>query len=483
VPLVLEIEHLLGVAFAAQGPESETPDWPPQPDRVFSALVAAWAARGERPDERMALEWLEEQAPPEVAASPAAARPAPLSYVPPNDKNTDKAAAYPWRMRQPRRFPAALPLDPVVRMIWQEAEGAPVTALDALARDVAYVGHSASLTRCRFVDGEAPPQTVPARRRVYKGRLRELETAYSKDDPRRRRRPSPGEAVRPPPAVAEPGRNAFSPDWLVFEIAGDHTLDLRAAPLACKALIKAVMSGYGAEDGAPAPEWVCGHRTDGSPSPDPHLAAVPLAFAGFPHADGALFGFALVPPRGRGDLLRDRDFARALLALSKDDGAQHVVSLALGKDGALDLALTLEAERASLNPARYSRPSRRWASVTPLVLDRHVAPPRPELKGDGDRYRRETEDLVRRACANVGLPEPARVIAAKHSAVTGAPPAYPSGKAPDWSAWRTPAAFASRRLSHAILQFDEPQAGPVMIGAGRFCGFGLCLPLDREQDG
>ena len=483
MPLVLEIEHLLGVAFAAQGPDSGAPDWPPEPDRVFSALVAAWAARGERPDERTALEWLEEQAPPEVAASAATDRPAPSSFVPPNDKLQVTANAA-WRTRQPRRFPAALPLDPVVRMVWRETEGAPVAALDAVARDVAYVGHSASLTRCRFVEGEAPAQTVPARRRVYKGRLRELETAYSKDEPKRRRRPSPGEAVRPPPAVVEPSRNAFSPDWLVFEIVKGRSVDLRAAPPACKALIKAVMKGYGAEDGSRAPEWVSGHRPDGSPSPEPHLAAVPLAFAGFEHADGALLGFALVPPQGRGDLLLDSDFVQSL-GRFKRVGDQDLFRLWCKELPDLDLRLelTLQADRASLNPVRYSRPSRRWASVTPLVLDRHIAPPRPELRGDGDRYRRETEELIRRACTNVGLPDPARVIAAKHSAVTGAPPAYPSGSAPRWSAWRTPSTFASRRLSHAILQFDQPQAGPVMIGAGRFCGLGLCLPLDAERDG
>ena len=57
--LLLEIEHLLGVAFAAVSQASELPDWPPQPDRVFSALVAAWGLRGECEGERRVLEWLE----------------------------------------------------------------------------------------------------------------------------------------------------------------------------------------------------------------------------------------------------------------------------------------------------------------------------------------------------------------------------------------------------------------------------------------
>jgi CRISPR-associated protein Csb2 len=37
--LILEIEYLAGVAFAARGPESGAPDWPPQPDRIFLRLL------------------------------------------------------------------------------------------------------------------------------------------------------------------------------------------------------------------------------------------------------------------------------------------------------------------------------------------------------------------------------------------------------------------------------------------------------------
>ena len=44
--LVLEVEYLSGVSFAAIAPDSPVPDWPPQPDRICSALVATWAARG-----------------------------------------------------------------------------------------------------------------------------------------------------------------------------------------------------------------------------------------------------------------------------------------------------------------------------------------------------------------------------------------------------------------------------------------------------
>ena len=67
--LAFEIEFLTGVFRAAREPGDDTPDWPPQPDRIFSTLVPAWAVRGENSDERAALEWLEEQSPPAIHAS------------------------------------------------------------------------------------------------------------------------------------------------------------------------------------------------------------------------------------------------------------------------------------------------------------------------------------------------------------------------------------------------------------------------------
>jgi CRISPR-associated protein Csb2 len=149
--LVLEIEHLLGVAFAAQTPASDEPDWPPQPDRVFSALVAAWGGRGEKQDERRALEWLEEQPPPEIAVSNGYPRTAPTVFVPPNDPQTrkiaDRSVMPAFRRRQPRRFPAFRPEDPCIRLIWPQsvADDATLAALNELAANTPYLGHSSSL--------------------------------------------------------------------------------------------------------------------------------------------------------------------------------------------------------------------------------------------------------------------------------------------------------------------------------------------------
>jgi CRISPR-associated protein Csb2 len=47
--------------------------------------------------------------------------------------------------------------------------------------------------------------------------------------------------------------------------------------------------------------------------------------------------------------------------------------------------------------------------------------------------------------------------------------------------WRLPESLAGRQLTHAVIQFAEPVEGPVLLGAGRFLGLGLCRPLDVGQ--
>lgn len=476
--LVLEIEHLLGVAFASRSQASPAPDWPPQPDRVFSALVAAWGARGERLDERRALEWLETQDAPEIAASDGSPRSAATAFVPPNDPQTgrigDRSVMPAFRRRQPRRFPAYKPADPIVRLVWREAaaDGATLAALNAIAGDTPYIGHSASLTRCRFSADGAPERAMPSRRRVYRGRLAELERLY-----RANQRPSPGDVVRVARVAAQArARSVFADRWLVLEHVEGEMPDVCGAALIAKKLRDTIMSGYErAGLGGRIPSIVSGHTADGSPLTEPHLAIAPLAFLGWPHADGRVLGYALISP-GEGKLLDDVDFQQAMRKVSvwKGDVARRDLVCA-GRGFNLTFALSGERTRASLDPEPYIRVARTWATCTPIVLDRH-------LKKEGADRDAEMTELLRQACANIGLPSPTRVAVGKHSAIEGAASAYPSGNAPPWTGWRLPQSLASRRLTHAALQFDEPVRGPIILGAGRFIGLGLCRALDRSAE-
>lgn len=477
--LVLEVEFLTGVCRAAREPGDDAPDWPPQPDRVFSALVSAWAARGERAEERAALEWLEDQPPPVIHASDCTSRTTPDVFVPPNDlKESRAAAAYTKimpdrRPRQPRRFPVARPDIPLMALVWPaEPEPALFDALNAVARCVGYLGHSASLARCRFLSGEVAAQRFsakPARRRVYSGRLRELEEAHQANPGRPAIRPgAPVFAESPPTPVS-------LDDWLTLEAIKGEVPDIRAAALVCRSLRKALMSGYrkaGLQDAIP--EVVSGHAPDGTPTRFPHLAIVPMAFAGFPHADGRVFGFSLIPPRGT-SLDRIEGFRQAFerVAHYRPNEERRVLTLE-GQPLNEPLRFAPSADdgtqKQSLSPIPYLRPSRIWASATPIVLERHL-----KRKNDA-----EVRELVANACENAGFPrpDPDRIRAGKHSAVDGMPPARPSAGEPSWTRWRVPKSLASRPLVHAVIDFEAEVSGPVLLGAGRFTGLGFCRSVE-----
>jgi len=478
--LVLEIEYLTGVCRAARGLGNPLPDWPPQPDRVFSALVSAWGVRGEDAFERKALEWLEMQPVPVIDASACTARSAPDVFVPPNDPESSKTEKKyirvlpEHRLRQPRRFPAARPHDPNVEITWPEVPDTEIfNSLNALASCVGYLGHSASLTRCRFVMGKTKTaeRLTPARRRVYPGRLRELEDAY-------RSRPvrpviRSGTSVIP----KRPSSEIPQAEWLILEDIDGNMPDIRTAALVSRLLRRTFMAGYRRTGLVNSiPETVSGHAPDGSPTKNPHLSIVPMAFVGSTYANGRVFGFALIPPRGK-SLLEIDGFLSAYEAVAPYNAhEQRRILTVQGAPLHQPLRFASVAPRdgtmkRSLHAEPYLVASNLWASTTPVVLDRH-------LKGNSDT---EVHKLIIRACENaeLPLPDPERIQVGKHSAIQGAPPARPSTGQPSWMRWKLPKSLESRQLVHVIIDFEQSVSGPVILGAGRFMGLGLCRGMNR----
>lgn len=84
--------------------------------------------------------------------------------------------------------------------------------------------------------------------------------------------------------------------------------------------------------------------------------------------------------------------------------------------------------------------------------------------------------MIRACCVRVGLPEPSEVTLTPVSAHQGTPPshAYPRLRRKDGS---------ERRHTHAVLVFDQPVRGPILLGAGRYRGYGLCRAIDSGERG
>ncbi len=90
----LRVTYLSGRVYASnfyEGDDKQTPEWPPHPSRLFSALVAAWGEGGAEPELRSALEWLEGQGEPRVLFGEASTRTLVRVYVPVNDSRGEEA--------------------------------------------------------------------------------------------------------------------------------------------------------------------------------------------------------------------------------------------------------------------------------------------------------------------------------------------------------------------------------------------------------
>ncbi|GIW72468.1 MAG: type I-U CRISPR-associated protein Cas5/Cas6 [Planctomycetota bacterium] len=513
--LAIEVEYLTGLVRAARYEDLDQPEWPPQPDRLFSALVCAWAEAGEDRAEHQALLWLERLPPPELAAPRASRRDVVAVYVPPNDMSVKgkpggripKGAALKSSLtvlpqmrtnRQPRSFPAVCPEHPVVYFLWPQARaGTEIReALQRLASRVSYLGHSSSLVRVAVrCDGQDPlppathlpsPAGTMALRWVYEGRLAELCAGYRRAAEANAGRPDDQKITwRPPPGIAfgyelvseaaapaqPPPESVFGEHWYVFADSGGRLPALTAFAHIAAAMRRALQS----HAGDPVPEVLSGHAPDGSPSQSPHLAIAPLADVGWEHSSGRLLGLGVILPRALEGARHAPERAavlRALASFARSAGGHG--ELRLGRRGLWRLAHEPAPTRHSLRPHRYCRPARRWATVTPIVLDRF-----PKEKDGAD-----AAAIVAAGCERIGLPRPCSVALYKHSAVRGAPSAWPSRGAPSWSDWSLPgdSPLRSRCRRHAVLEFDRPVRGPVILGAGRYQGFGLCLPLEVEAE-
>ena len=306
-------------------------------------------------------------------------------------------------------------------------------------------------------------------RRHVNGLKERLADRFPDGPPPAPMRPVPGRWQgygRPQPASPEEPEplSVFDPRFVVLALGGKR-VSLPATLRLTAALRGLLMRKCPVQ---PPPEWFSGHRPDGKATAAPHMALAPLAFTGAPHADGSIMGLALILPRG----LEPQEAGRCLepiltdpeTGLSRDD-------LRLFDSDRLESPVELEARErppANLDPRTWTRASRVWASVTPMVLNRHF---------DGhDKWERAAES-VKDMCGHVGLPRPREVLLHPVSLVEGVPHAR---EFPQLTRRRD---GGRQWHGHAVLIFDEPVCGPVLIGAGRFRGYGLCRPIDEGGGG
>jgi len=474
-------EYLAGVAVATDPTDRQQPEWPPHPDRVFQALVAAWGELGAAPDHVPALRWLEQLPPPELCASNPAVlqRKTVKTYVPANDlEGSTRSREYgdpllgllpEARPRKERFFPATIVGDGAFALAWPEAVPPPdvLDFLRTLSAEVTHIGHSSSMVRMWITDAPPPVFLCPAGegqsgethlRVPEAGRLDALEAAFAGGGEGWRRPPMAMFcAYRSPEAPAAVAQSLFDPNLIMLRRCGGDPLGLESTLALTQALRGTLLKQAPGEAG----RLIAGHAPDGGPSEAVHLAILPLPFVGHEHADGHLLGLALALPRGLDRPSQDECLKALAQALDPDS---YTLKLVCGTVG--ETLLTPEERSApplALRPSTWTHRSRIWASVTPIVLDRFA----PRRHRDQDAEARAAIGL---ACERIGLPQPVRIHLLPVSRFTGAPAAR------SFPAILRKSDGVARWHIHAELEFPVEVEGPVLLGAGRFRGYGLCRP-------
>jgi CRISPR-associated protein Csb2 len=528
MPLTLSLQFPAGRYVAASWGNRDEVEWPPHPARLCLALIDVLHKSGNADQNREALRWLFRQPPPTIVIPAHHLADEQLLdgiFVPQNP------SAYKPRAQtlKQRSFPAVF-LDsdrPTVFFHWPDSDISTELreSLTSLVSSLPRLGHSSSLVMASVSEDNLPsgdgwrliqpldsdrPGSPEFRLRVnWDGLLESAEAAFDAEGREKEMAKlidravstaKPDKALKP--AASPRGRHDPRHRWqgyaeesknppvgtpwdrriLVLAQTGGDRMGLPSTWQITQVFHKSLLDRWGRNPAlGPIPSWISGHQEaeagqKSGPADACHLAIFPLAFVGATHATGHLLGLGIAVPRPE-DIGVDPATFRIQW--------RQALSALLGAEGELELcppdkawSLRLKPDESpdpkkALLPSRWTRPATTWSSITPIILERH---PKPHFAKDPIAWRNSCEAIIGDSCLRLGLPKPERVEVSPHSPISGVSPAF---------AFAAPAARSGRPPRfhvHASLQFAEPIEGPLLLGAGRYRGYGLCLPLDNTKN-
>lgn len=384
------------------------------------------------------------------------------------------------RTRQVRTFPVIIPEIPTFAFLWKSADPTEHRAvLERLCARVTRLGHSSSLVRCSIVDSEIAPTLIPddegtiTLRVVGSGQLKRLDDAFAVHHGEENRvlpaRPQryrfTTKTSQPEPSV----ESVFSTDWIIFErVGGLRPVSSRTTDVA-RALRRALLEQHG-ENGLPS--TISGHN-EAAPTEQPHVAFVPLPFVGHEYADGAIMGCAIVLPRELP--ASDREMLLRLIAQWEKERSDERGKLTLAGGSLPPVAIRRVdvSAKVALDPMRWCRASTRYVTATPIALDKNPGNLRSNQNRTAHKAAVEAQQIISDACLRIVGVRPASVEVSLAPLLSGAQHVR------HFLPWPDRPGRTSRVRVHADIRFAQRVNGPVLLGAGRYFGLGLCLP---EED-
>lgn len=211
-------------------------------------------------------------------------------------------------------------------------------------------------------------------------------------------------------------------------------------------------------------QYVAGHREKSEGAVEAlhaQLSYVPLPSVGHAHTDPGVRRLMIVAPFGDDEILEHlaRQLDGRRLVPERTEQLRGPVFLSrLRHDGVID---------------SYTKPCRTWASFTPVILPGH-----------DDRKPEKTRKLIRKALSQSGIDQPCEFEWSAFSHFAKSYSAYKHVRDEQAKDGRRhvgyvrPGHLLELSAVHLRLTFEQPVPGPLTIGAGRHCGFGLLVGLD-----
>jgi CRISPR-associated protein Csb2 len=470
--------------------DGDDPEWPPSPLRLFQAMVASsaghWNERTKLASAASALNWLEAQTPPKIVAAQAARCERPYRlYVP--DNVADKVAAS-WSRGRDADI-ADYRTEKDVRPMYLSGEAVHylyllrngrcphAEVLTAAARSITHLGWGVDMVvgdatilsddQAAALDGHRwRPSPVG-------GRQLRVPTKGTLDDLARKHKAFlnrlSGNGFRPVPPLKvfrvhgyRRNGDPLPRPYRVFELrrmdGGRFRYPSRrlihitgmVRHLAIAAMKTSPPTGVG-DDWVST--YVAGHTAADSPE-HRQLSYLPLPSIGDIHTDPGVRRIMIVAPLG--DDARLSHVARHL--------AERMLQPLRGDEFA-DKDPPLLVPIRHDNIARfYTKPANTWASVTPVILPGH-----------DDHKPEKTRKLIEKALQQSGVDLPCEFEWGAFSRFPKSLSAHKYDRDKRPSGYIRPDHLLSQTAVHLTLRFNDnlKVPGPLAIGAGRHCGFGL----------
>lgn len=450
-----------GLYHGSRSSNRDQIQWPPSPDRLNQAIVASHYTRQagsfeEDPAGREALLAFEKMPLPDIIFS-GGSESTLMTYVPNNDGDTLGDD------RNQRAMVTFNPIHPSVYYIWNDQDiDQHWGAIGKILSYFSYLGSAKSFARAKLIlempqlpDGYTtitPDENGSISTSIYyDGRLGDLDIQHKTG--RMARRIMARYSKVEPPSKTHPG---LFKSFFTYKIEGNRLLSVLSAEIANS--FRSSLMQLASLDGV---KLSCLLAKDNRSN---HLAYVPLIYAGSDWSDGLISGCGVGVPH---DITVDEEMILGRLL-------NRLTSISLRGESRSVAQTTAKADRSfTLTPSRWSRPSRSWATVTPMEFRW----PKGRLN-DLSLSRDQLIDLgnqVRQFCEWSSLPTPTQIDFDPQPWFRG------STLAQKFISSNHLKGRQSGYMSHVKLMFDSPVRGPLVLGRGANFGIGVFSPIEIER--